>query len=84
VLANSVIVPAASDGSIDVFTFDTTDFIVDINGYYAPDDGQNGLFYYPVTQCRASDSTVSGGAYPDDTVRTINIPGSSGCSAAFP
>lgn len=78
VLANSVIVPAAG-GSIDVFTFDATDFLVDINGYYAPDNGQ-GLFYYNVTPCRASDSTASGGTYPADTARTINVPGASGCS----
>jgi hypothetical protein len=80
VLANSVIIPASADGSIDVFTFDATDFLIDINGYYAPDDGQRGLFYFPVTQCRASDSTVSGGPYPDDTTRTINIPAAAGCS----
>ncbi|MBL8173918.1 MAG: VCBS repeat-containing protein [Bryobacterales bacterium] len=80
VLANSVIVPASANGSIDVFTFDATDFIIDINGYYAPDDGVNGLFYYPVTQCRANDSTVSGGQYPDESTRTVNIPAAAGCS----
>src|SRR6185503_18065248 len=74
VLANSVIIPASADGTIDVFAFDATDFIIDINGYYAPDDGQKGLFYFPVTQCRASDSTVTGGPYPNDTARTISIP----------
>jgi hypothetical protein len=80
VLANSVIVPASANGTIDVFTYDATDFIIDINGYYAPDDGVNGLFYFPVTQCRASDSTVSGGIYEDDTTRTISIPSATGCS----
>mgnify|MGYP003701197635 CR=1 FL=1 len=42
--------------------------IIDINGYVAPDDGQRGLFYFPVTQFRASDSTTST-PYPDDTAR---------------
>lgn len=55
VLANSVILPASPDGSIQVFTFDRTDFIIDINGYFAPDNGQ-GLFYFPVQQCRFSDT----------------------------
>jgi hypothetical protein len=81
VLANSAILPANTDGSVDVFTYNNTDFVIDINGYYAPDDGQQGLFYFPATQCRASDST-SGGAYGDETVRTI-LPNSGGCSA-FP
>jgi len=76
VLANSVIVPASSNGSINVFTYETSDFIIDINGYYAPDDGVNGLFYFPVTQCRAADST----AYADDSTRTIAIPSAAGCS----
>lgn len=80
VLANSVIIPASPNGSIDVFTYDATDFIIDINGYYAPDDGQNGLFYYPVTQCRASDSTVNGGQYADESTRTIPIPTAPGCT----
>ncbi len=80
VLANSVIIPASADGSINVFTFNATDFIIDINGYYAPDDGQNGLYYYPVTQCRANDSTVSGGQYTDESTRTIPIPTAPGCS----
>ncbi|MBI4905769.1 MAG: hypothetical protein HY820_19200 [Acidobacteria bacterium] len=80
VLANSVIIPAAADGSIDVFAYDATDFLVDINGYYAADDGQRGLFYFPVKQCRASDSTLTGGPYADETSRTINIPTASGCS----
>ena len=80
VLANSVIIPASGNSTIDVFTFNATDFIIDINGYYAPDDGANGMFYFPVTQCRASDSTASGGPYADDTTRPISIPAASGCS----
>ncbi|MCC6362414.1 MAG: DUF3421 domain-containing protein [Bryobacterales bacterium] len=80
VLANSVIIPAGSEGSIDVYAHNATDFLADISGYYAPDDGVNGQFYFPVTQCRASDSTVNGGIYGDDTARTIAIPDAAGCS----
>jgi hypothetical protein len=57
VLANNIILPASIDGSVDVYTFSQSDFLMDINGYFAPDDGQNGLYYYPVTQCRVSDTT---------------------------
>ncbi|MBI4907015.1 MAG: BACON domain-containing protein [Acidobacteria bacterium] len=73
VLANNVIVPAGPDGTIDVFASDTTDLVLDINGYFAPDDGRSGLFYFPVTQCRVSDSTSGAGAFPDDTARTIHM-----------
>lgn len=84
VLANSVIVPASADGSIDVFAFDRTDFLIDINGYFAPDNGQ-GLFYFPLAQqCRASDTRNAAGPYGgpifgDETSRTIALPASS-CS----
>lgn len=80
VLANSIIVPASANGTIDVFTYDAADFLVDINGYYAADDGQRGLFYYPVTQCRAYDSVALGSPFPDETMRTIAVPTAAGCS----
>jgi len=52
ILANSVIVPAGAGGSIEAYAFENTDFIVDINGYFAPDYGQRGLFFHPLVQCR--------------------------------
>jgi hypothetical protein len=36
VLANAAVVPAGNSGSIDVFVTDTTQVIIDVNGYYAP------------------------------------------------
>jgi len=39
VIANAAIVPAGTNGSIDVFASDNTDLIIDINGYYAPQTG---------------------------------------------
>ncbi len=85
VLANSVILPASPDGSVDVYAYTKTDFLVDINGYFAPDDGTNGQYYYPVTQCRVSDSTTAlpapygGPMYAARSARTIPIP-TSGCA----
>lgn len=89
ILANSVIIPASPDGSIDVYAYDKTDFLVDINGYFAPDDGTNGQYYYPVTQCRVSDSTTGapapygGPIYDARSTRTIPIP-TSGCAGIPP
>lgn len=87
VLANNVILPASADGSIDVFTFDRTDFLVDINGYFAPDDGVNGLYYYPLVTCRISDSNDAGFAgtfgrpFMETTARTIQVLASPRCTA---
>lgn len=36
VVANAAIVPAGTGGSVSVFVTDTTDVIIDINGYFAP------------------------------------------------
>jgi len=78
-LANSVIIPASADGSINVFAYDATDFLMDINGYFAPDDGVNGQLYFPVTQCRLSDSIASALPYTDGATRTISVPSAAAC-----
>jgi hypothetical protein len=39
VIANAAIVPAGTNGSVDVFASENTDLIIDINGYYAPQTG---------------------------------------------
>jgi hypothetical protein len=87
VLANSIIVPASGDGSINLYAFESTDVIVDINGYFAPDNGTTGLFYYPVTQCRLSNTmdgsltgSFGGPIFEDQTARSIPIPASTRCS----
>lgn len=84
VLANSVIIPASGDGTIDVFAFDRADFLVDINGYFAPDNG-TGLLFFPVTQCRAADSRSAAGPFGGPiysfpfapSTRTVPLPASS-------
>lgn len=53
VVANSAIVPASSNGTIDVVAYNATNLILDVNGYFAADDGSGrGLAYFPVPQCR--------------------------------
>lgn len=79
VLANNVIIPAGTDGAIDVFTFNQTNFLIDISGYFAPDDGSNGQYYFPVTPCRANDSRATG-IYTDEEVRRIAVPTAPGCA----
>jgi hypothetical protein len=39
VVANAAVVPAGTGGSVNVFVFNSTDVIIDINGYYAPQTG---------------------------------------------
>ena len=52
--ANAAIVPAGSSNSISAFVTDTTDLIIDINGYFVTDTTQ--LAFYPLTPCRVLDT----------------------------
>lgn len=59
VVANAAIVPAGSNGGVSVFVSDTSNVIIDINGYFAPPSSQ-GLAFYPVTPCRIADTRGNG------------------------
>jgi hypothetical protein len=52
--ANAAIVPAGSGGAIGAFATDTTDLIIDINGYFVSDPSQ--LAFYPLAPCRVLDT----------------------------
>lgn len=59
VVANAAVVPAGTNGSIDVFVTDRTDVIVDINGYFQA--GANTVQFYTVTPCRVMDTRTGEG-----------------------
>ncbi|HUA62739.1 MAG TPA: BACON domain-containing protein, partial [Verrucomicrobiae bacterium] len=60
VVANAAIVPAGTSGQVSVYVSNTTDVIIDINGYFAP-PGQGALFFYPATPCRVADTRAGTG-----------------------
>ena len=60
--ANAAIVPAGTQGAVSVFVTDTSDVILDINGYFAAPGSQTYQFY-PLTPCRIID-TRSGNSGP--------------------
>jgi hypothetical protein len=53
--SNAVIVPAGTDGSIDVYASDQTNVIIDMFGYFAPPSGST-LMYFPLAPCRVIDT----------------------------
>ncbi len=75
VVANGAIVPAASTGDVDIFAYNSTDVIMDINGYFAA-PGQNGLHFYKATPCRVYDSRSEGSGEPFQGELTVNVVGS--------
>jgi YVTN family beta-propeller protein len=62
-VANGAIVPAGTGGGIAVYPSQTTNLVVDINGYFAP-SGTGGLSLYPLAPCRVFDSRNVGNGQP--------------------
>jgi hypothetical protein len=56
VKSNAAIVPAGSNGAVSVFATDTTDVILDINGYFVAGSSPTALAFYPLPPCRIADT----------------------------
>ena len=55
VKADAAIVPAGTNGGINIYVTDTTNVILDINGYFAPVTSST-LEFYPLPPCRVADT----------------------------
>jgi YVTN family beta-propeller protein len=53
--ADAAIVPAGYQGAVSIYVTNTTNVILDINGYFAPVSGST-LAFYPLTPCRIADT----------------------------
>ena len=56
---------------VAVYAYNTTDLLIDINGYFAA-PGQGGYSFYPAAPCRVYDSRNNNGQ-PFSGERTVNI-----------
>jgi hypothetical protein len=85
-LANAAIIPAGTNGAITAVAGQSTELIIDINGYFAPPGSAGALYFHPLPVCRVADTRVGQGksgefgpprleAYSS---RTFTIP-ASGC-----
>ena len=54
--ANAAVVAGGTSEAVSVYASDTTDVILDINGYFVPLPSQNALAFYPLTPCRVVDT----------------------------
>ena len=53
--ADAAIVPAGASGYVSVYVTDTTNVIIDVNGYFVPVT-PSALAFYPLTPCRVADT----------------------------
>jgi uncharacterized repeat protein (TIGR01451 family) len=67
--ANAAIVPAGAGGAVSVYVTDSTDVILDINGYFLPPAAAPfALAFYPVSPCRLVDTRSAPGALAGPTM----------------
>jgi hypothetical protein len=74
VTANAAIVPAGPGGNISIFVSDSSDVILDVNGYFAP-PASAGLSLYVVSPCRVLDTRSGTGAF--NGTLAVQVEGSS-------
>lgn len=79
VTANSAIVPAGSNGDISVFVSNTSDVVIDVNGYFAP-PAAGGLSLFALTPCRVLDTRTSPVRPPTATPFNVSV-ALAGCGA---
>jgi hypothetical protein len=55
--ANSAIIPSGTGGAVSVYATNTTDLVLDIDGYFVPAASDaSALAFYPLTPCRVADT----------------------------
>ncbi|MFZ0792418.1 MAG: choice-of-anchor tandem repeat GloVer-containing protein [Candidatus Korobacteraceae bacterium] len=74
VVANAAIVPAGTSGDIEVYAYNTTDLLIDINGYFAA-PGAGGSSMYAAAPCRVLDTRQNNGQ-PFMDEKPVNVEGS--------
>ncbi len=60
VVANAAIVPAGSSGDVSVYVSNTTDVVIDIDGYFIPESAAAAAFYTD-KPCRIADTRSGSG-----------------------
>jgi len=54
--ANAAIVPAGTNGGVNVYVTNPTHLVMDISGYFVPTASSSGLQFFPLSPCRVADT----------------------------
>jgi uncharacterized repeat protein (TIGR03803 family) len=73
IVANAAIVPAGTSGEITVYSTNDTQFLIDINGYFAPAAQGAGLSLYPVVPCRVIDTRQLGPPFSGTLTPPVDV-----------
>jgi len=87
--ANAVILPAGSSTycngcaeAVSVYVTDTSDVILDIDGYFVP-SGSSTLAFFPLTPCRVVDTRQQNNGEGFNGTSTFNLPQSASSGGAY-
>ena len=80
VTANAALVPAGTNGSIDVFASNDADLVIDVDGCFAP-PGTGGLSFYSLPPCRVVDTRLVGSGAPFNGTIKENVNNNCGVPA---
>lgn len=80
--SNAAIVAAGTNGAVSFFATNTTDLVIDVNGYFVAAGTPSSLSFYPVAPCRVADTRnanapLGGPFVSGQTSRTFPITSSS-------
>ncbi|MDX1983962.1 MAG: FG-GAP repeat protein [Bryobacteraceae bacterium] len=75
VVANAALVPAGASGAVSAFVTDSTDIILDTNGYFGASGGLNELQFFPLTPCRVADTRSAGPVMAANETRDFTLTG---------
>ena len=75
--ANAAIVPAGTNGGVNIFASSATQVVLDIDGYFVTAGTASSLAFYPLTPCRVADTRNAAGPLGGPSV-------AAGTSRAFP
>ncbi len=73
--ANAAIVPAGTNGEVNVFVSNTTNVLIDIDAYFDSASDTSALAFFPLTPCRILDTRTSGGPISGGQEHDFPIPG---------
>ena len=80
--ANAAIIGAGTGGAVSVYVTNTTNVVLDVDGYFAPAI-DSALAFYPLTPCRIADTRPQhggGGPIPGGTTQNFPILDIPGCT----
>ena len=59
--ADAALLPAGTNGGVNVFASDDTDVLVDVNGYFVSSANNSSLAFYSMSPCRLIDTRLANG-----------------------